>query len=188
MKNFAKIIFFIAKELKLKINSWAKYLSLRWFWGLGRGIVFEGGLYVHTFGGDVSIGDFCRIGPDVRIGASKGAHIVIGENVSINTGSYLIACSKIVIGNDCRIGEYVSIRDNDHNWMNPREKIRNQGFVSSAVDIGSDVWIGRGVVVCKGVSIGDGAVIGANSVVTKSVPSMAVVVGVPAKIIKWRNK
>ena len=39
----------------------------------------------------------------------------------------------------------------------------------------------------KGVNIGKGAVIGAGSIVTKDVPAYAVVVGNPAKIIKYRN-
>lgn len=56
----------------------------------------------------------------------------------------------------------------------------------SKVHVGSDVWIAAGAVVTRGVTIGDGAVIGANSVVTKDVPPYAVVVGAPAKIIKYR--
>ncbi|WP_338422576.1 hypothetical protein [Aggregatibacter actinomycetemcomitans] len=37
-----------------------------------------------------------------------------------------------------------------------------------------------------GVSIGDGAVIGAGSIVTKDIPPYAIVVGAPARIIKYR--
>lgn len=52
--------------------------------------------------------------------------------------------------------------------------------------IGHDVWIGRGVRILGGVKIGNGAVIGAETVVAKDIPPYAVVVGNPAKIIKYR--
>lgn len=52
--------------------------------------------------------------------------------------------------------------------------------------IGNDVWIGTRVIVMQGLTIGNGAVIGAGSVVTKDVPPYAIVVGAPAKIIKYR--
>ena len=54
------------------------------------------------------------------------------------------------------------------------------------VKVGNDVWIGERVMVMGGVSIGDGAVIGAGSIVTKDVPPYAIVVGVPARVIKYR--
>ena len=52
--------------------------------------------------------------------------------------------------------------------------------------IGNDVWIGAKVIIIAGIEIGDGAIIGAGSIVTKNVPPYAIVVGVPAKIIKFR--
>nr|WP_051349113.1 CatB-related O-acetyltransferase [Mitsuokella sp. oral taxon 131] len=52
--------------------------------------------------------------------------------------------------------------------------------------IGNDVWIGCDVLILSGVRIGDGAVIGADAVVTKDVPPYAVVVGNPARIVKYR--
>ena len=54
------------------------------------------------------------------------------------------------------------------------------------VSIGSDVWIGINAFIGAGITIGNGAVIGAHSVVTKSVPPYAVVVGNPARIIRFR--
>lgn len=56
----------------------------------------------------------------------------------------------------------------------------------NACDIGNDVWIGANAVLFEGISIGDGAIIGANSVVTKDVPPYAIVVGSPAKILRYR--
>lgn len=51
------------------------------------------------------------------------------------------------------------------------------------VKIGNNVWLGRDVTICKGVSIGDNCIIGTKSVVTKSIPSNSIAVGIPAKVI-----
>lgn len=53
-------------------------------------------------------------------------------------------------------------------------------------NIGNDVFIGANVTVLDGISIGDGAVIGAGAVVVKDIPSYAIAVGVPAKVVKYR--
>jgi galactoside O-acetyltransferase len=52
------------------------------------------------------------------------------------------------------------------------------------VIIEDDVWIGTRAVILPGVRIGYGSVIAAGSVVTKDVPPMTVVAGIPAKPIK----
>ena len=52
--------------------------------------------------------------------------------------------------------------------------------------IGNDVWIGADVMILGGVKIGNGAVIGAGAVVAKDIPPYAVVVGNPAKVVKYR--
>ncbi len=54
--------------------------------------------------------------------------------------------------------------------------------------IGSGVELGAGVVVLGRVTIGDDAVVGANAVVVKSVPPLAVVGGVPARLIRFRTR
>lgn len=53
--------------------------------------------------------------------------------------------------------------------------------------IGDDVIFGANAVIVGDIEIADGTVIGANSVVTKSTPPNAVVAGIPAKIIKYKN-
>ena len=60
------------------------------------------------------------------------------------------------------------------------------GHERDQVIIGNDVWIGQGVTIMGGVHIGNGAVIGARTVVAKDVPPYAVVVGNPARVVKYR--
>lgn len=54
------------------------------------------------------------------------------------------------------------------------------------VVIGNDVWFGKNVIVCNGARIGNGVIAGAGAVITSDVPDYAIVVGVPAKIIRFR--
>ena len=61
-----------------------------------------------------------------------------------------------------------------------------KGVNHNPIIIGNDVWIGCDVTLMGGVRIGNGAVIGARAVVAKDVPPYAVVVGNPARVIKYR--
>lgn len=162
--------------------------KIKLLWSVDKGFICEGPIYIPAIHGKVKISQNVRLGPHVRIGASRNASITVGSNVSINQGTFIISQEMITIGNDCRIGEYVSIRDNDHEWRDHSTLIRNQGFITSPVTIGNDVWIGRSATICKGVYIGDGAVIGSNAVVTKDVKAFSVVAGVPAKVIALRKQ
>ena len=56
------------------------------------------------------------------------------------------------------------------------------------VIVGDDVLIGANAVVLEGVEIGKNAVIAAGAVVVKDVPENAVVAGVPARFIKWKDE
>jgi len=55
------------------------------------------------------------------------------------------------------------------------------------IEIGNDVWIGANAIILPEVNrIGDGAIIGAGAVVNKDVPPFAVVLGNPARVVKYR--
>lgn len=54
------------------------------------------------------------------------------------------------------------------------------------ITIGNDVWLGKNVIITNGANIGNGVIAGAGAVITKDVPDYAIVVGVPARIIKYR--
>jgi acetyltransferase-like isoleucine patch superfamily enzyme len=119
----------------------------------------------------------------------------------------------VKIGRYVSIGEAVQIGRSDHplDWasLSPlfyqdyravtdiaipmAAAVHPQDFMQGApypspkwIEIGHDVWIGHGAFVMPGVKIGHGAVIAAGAIVTKDVPSYAVVAGVPAVIKKYR--
>lgn len=52
--------------------------------------------------------------------------------------------------------------------------------------VGNDVWLGYGATVLPGVTIGDGAIVGAKAVVSRDVPSYAIVAGNPARVVRSR--
>ncbi len=86
----------------------------------------------------------------------------------------------VVIHTGCRIGSYVII------GQNVTIGGGNSRFLGVPT-IGDNVHIYCGAVVFGGISIGNNATIGANSVVDKPVPNNAVVAGVPAKILKFKE-
>lgn len=137
---------------------------------------------------EIKVGNRCTFGKDVFFNCGPSSEILIGDNVGINDYACLSSIYGITIGENTRIGEFVSIRDNDHAFSRADISIREQGFVGAPISIGEDVWIGRGVFIGKGVEIGHGAVVGANSVVVKNIPPYAIAVGVPASVIKYRTQ
>lgn len=104
-----------------------------------------------------NIGKFCSI--------SSGCYVGLWEhNTQVSTHSFYLYEHS---------GEFVKgYRNYDKDYME--------------TNIANDVWIGANALVLKGVNIGNGAIIGGGAVVTKDVPDYAVVVGNPAKILKFR--
>jgi serine O-acetyltransferase len=77
---------------------------------------------------------------------------------------------RVVIGEDCMIGQHVTIGGRSGHYEVPV--------------LGNNVFVGVGAKVLGPIKVGDHAVIGANAVVLHDVPPHAVVAGVPARIIK----
>jgi acetyltransferase-like isoleucine patch superfamily enzyme len=94
----------------------------------------------------------------------------------------------LTIGAGVRIAAHVVIIPGSHNFADPDRLIYEQGMTYAGVTIGDDVWIGTGAKILDGVTVGRGAVIAAGAVVTKDVAPLAIVGGVPAKVIGRRGQ
>jgi maltose O-acetyltransferase len=81
------------------------------------------------------------------------------------------------------IGSHTAISTVTHDF---EAAIMYGTIVTGPIEIDDDVWIGTHAVVLPNVRIGKGAVVGAGSVVTRTVPSNAIVLGVPARVVKYR--
>lgn len=112
--------------------------------------------------------------------------VVIGDRCVIGRGNMITAKNSIKLGNDVIIGAFVQIIDHNHG-MDLGTTIRAQRAAIGTVQIGDDVWIGAGAKILNNVKIGNGVVIAANAVVTDSVPDNAIVGGVPARVIRYRE-
>lgn len=128
------------------------------------------------FEGKAVIEPYCRIYGDPKIS--------LGNNFYMNSGCHILG--DITIGNNVMIGPKTVIWGRDHG-MSKSFKMNKQNHIKKAIKIGNDVWIGANVTILKGVNISDHAVIGAGSVITKDVPTNAIVVGNPGKVIKYRK-
>ncbi len=134
----------------------------------------------------VRLGRNCRIHKRVSLETQDDGVIIISDNVVISQGATIVAHERVVIESYAMIGEYCSIRDQDHRF-DVSGPVRISGFITAPITIGADAWIGRGCAILKGVTVGARAVIGAGSVLTKSVPPAEVWVGVPARFLRKRD-
>jgi len=99
----------------------------------------------------------------------------------MGSGIYLNCGGGIVIGETCVVGDDVSIL----------QGVTLGGTGKEAGDrhpkIGDGVILSDGATVLGNIQVGDGAVVTAKSIVTKPVPPLARVAGVPAKVVGYRE-
>jgi acetyltransferase-like isoleucine patch superfamily enzyme len=128
-----------------------------------------------------------RVGRSFHVGkaVSIGPGFVAGDFVYIGPHSQLPP--RVHIGNYSSLSARVAIVGSDHQYDNPGVPVVFSGRPPSSVTtIGQDVLVGHGAILLRGISIGNGAVVGAGAIVTKDVPPYAIVVGIPAKILRYR--
>jgi len=143
---------------------------------------------------DSVFGKYCEVGARTKVAESRFGDF-----------SYVVNDSEIIytdVGKFCSIAAHTRINPGNH----PVDRVAMNHFTyrssayglgdddpaffdwrrASRCTLGHDVWIGHGAVVLPGVSLGNGAVAGAGAIVTKDVPAFAIVVGNPARLLRYR--
>lgn len=122
----------------------------------------------------------------------EAQHITIGEHCLINHNNLIQAgkseYGSITIGNYVHTGVNVMFMAFNHGFYTTEIPTKEQDYMDASIVVEDDVWIGGGSIILSGVTIGKGAIIAAGAVVNKDVPPYAIVGGVPAKVLKYRNQ
>jgi acetyltransferase-like isoleucine patch superfamily enzyme len=107
--------------------------------------------------------------------------ITIGSGTIIGYRCFMDGRDSLTIGNNVDIASEVMIYNSEH-----AHNSLDFHAINAPVTIGDYVFIGPRSIILPGVTIGRGAIVAAGAVVTKDVPEMAIVGGVPAKQIGTR--
>ena len=149
---------------------------------LGRNGCVRSGSVIY---GDVCAGDFFQTGHNVLVREHTvfGDHIVVGTNTVID--GHVVMGNFVKIESNCYIPTHVTIGSrvfigpgviltNDKYPLKMRGSYKPEGPT-----IEDGVTLGAGAIVCPGLTIGKGSFVAAGAVVTKDVPPMSLVRGVP---------
>lgn len=109
-----------------------------------------------------TIGKYCSIGPDCRIGMAN------------HPSKTFVSSHPAFYSNGKQFQITFADKDYFHEFDN--------------IEIGNDVWIGSNVIIVGNIKIGNGAIVAAGAVVNKDIPDYSIVGGVPAKHIRYRFK
>jgi acetyltransferase-like isoleucine patch superfamily enzyme/dTDP-4-dehydrorhamnose 3,5-epimerase-like enzyme len=138
-------------------------------------------------GQGTKIWQYCVILPEAKIGSNCNIcaqvfienDVVLGNDVTIKNG--------VQIWDGVRIEDKVFIGPNVTftNDKKPRSKQTPPSFLKTVICFGAS--LGANSTILPGLTIGAGAMVGAGTVVTKSIPPYAIVVGNPGVIVGYVN-
>ncbi len=150
------------------------------------------GIYIHP----KAIVETGNIGARTRIWAF--AHILRGAKIgkNVNIGDHCFIENDVAIGNDVVIKNGISIWDGviieEGSFLGPNVVLTNELFPRSGFPKGLEktlikkgATIGANATIITGITLGEYSTVGAGTVVTKNVPSHALMYGNPAKQKGW---
>ena len=124
-----------------------------------------------------------RIGRDVRLRMPVVIYhpeqLELGNQVDIGEFVVLRASGGLRVGDRVLIAAHAVLTTRGHPLSLPRYGRTEDG----PIVVEDDVWIAAGAIVLPGVTLGHGAIVAAGAVVTKDVPPLTIVGGVPARTI-----
>lgn len=180
-KSIGIYILFFFRLVGLGINLYKTKFYFRKCNSLGK-MVFTKGKPAVSNKGTLIVGSYNSIWSHIsntRLTAHPGGYLEIGNKNFIN-GAFISAESRVVLGNNIKIGPQTMIMDSDFHDISDH----NKEGQSLPIIIEDDVWLGARCTILKGVTIGKGAVVAVGAIVTKDVPPKTLVGGIPAKVIK----
>jgi len=137
--------------------------------------------------GRVEIDAHTTVQPNALL-APQGGVIRVGKHCSINDFCALYGSKEpLVIGDWVRVAAGTTFVPENHRFDDLDMPIATQGYISTGIVVGNDVWIGANCTILDGVTIGNGCVVAAGSVVTRSIPARSIAMGVPARVVRTRQ-
>jgi maltose O-acetyltransferase len=185
------------------------YLEHDWYaGGIPANVVMGKDVYIDTTYGFASF--FSQRNPGLILGDACGAYdrttfvvgpsgyITVGSYTCLN-GTYLVCNDCITIGAHCLLAWGVVLTDT---WVELGAPVAVRRALLSAgaadpvrrlppmgtprpITLEDNVWVGFDAAILPGVTLGRGCVVGCKTIVTKDVPPYAVIVGNPARILRF---
>lgn len=132
------------------------------------------------------IADGVELRDHVVIECGDHGYLHIGENSTVNYGTWINASGRVVIGKNVLIAPNASITSSSHRYATERP-ISLQGMEYGEVQISDDVWIGASASILIGANIGSGSIVAANSTVKSTYPASTILAGSPARAVSSRK-
>lgn len=168
---------------KIKIKIKGKFSNII----IGDGVVFSKNVFlINREEGEIILKDNVYIDENVRLLAARNGKIIIDIGTEVGNGTVINSGGETSIGKFCMIASFVSINSSSHG-VKKSEFIKYQPHEHGRINISDDVWIGSNASILMGSSISRGAVIGAHSLVNSDIPEFGIAVGVPSRVIKFRE-